>query len=81
MKIIQGAIRAGHQIHLEDDSLAHDESGGFCCTHTLSDEKKEMICAALSRAQDELQDAIFGVQGSTCDLIEVCCSPESQKVG
>lgn len=47
------------------------------CEHALSCEQKEEIMASLRHAEDELNEALMDVKGSTCDLMEVCCDMNS----
>ena len=43
----------------------------------LSEDKKVMLCESLEGAHEELVHELLSVEASVCDLIEVCCGPNS----
>ena len=43
----------------------------------LSEDKKAMLCESLEGAHEELVHELLSVEASVCDLIEVCCGPNS----
>ena len=68
--------------NLEDDVLMgqgipEDETEVFLCTRGTAPETKECIRATLETARNDLSDLVLKVRGEGCDLLEVCCGPDS----
>ena len=80
LEVVSGMITAGQLPMIHDDALYHQESDeSVChCAHLVSAEQKEFLCSELQHASDSLIDAFTCVHASTCDLMEVCCGPQSR---
>ena len=62
-----------------DDALCLHESdtSASYVTKSLMPEQKDQIAEGLREAHEEFVESIMAVKGSTCDLLEVCCGPDS----
>ena len=65
---------------LSDDALMHSSYEDECfCTGAVTDELREKLTQSLGNAHSELVEVLMACTADThkCDLVEVCCSPES----
>ena len=54
------------------------EEGVFSCTHSLTETEAERIAADLKHAHEDLVEILGTLKVDRCNLLEVCCAPDSR---
>ena len=75
---------AGNPLNVSHDTIAEDallsqekKESDFAPEANVSDAEKDLIVQSLREAGERLEESLMSVDQSTCDLMEVCCGPES----
>ena len=68
---------------MDDESLfaQETEENETSCVTNLDKADRDKICAVLGSARDELEECFAHIPHFTCDLVEICCGPDSNLSG